>query len=271
MRCVLEVFTNTYGVYGARETLLGVARVGLRHMELGLWSDPAPADDPLAIIGDNTPTENIAELAALAAEKGVRIISAFGHADLRQAEGLKALVKQLDIAVSLGARYYTVSAPERSKVVYDHLLQLADEALARGAVVCLETHPPLVPSAASGLKTLRELKHSNIRINFDTANPYYYNAEFDMEAELTLLAPYVAHVHLKESRKRYQDWYFPALGEGEGCIDFTTVFRILEQVGFRGPFSLELEGIEGEERTLALHHSRVVKSLEYLKALGLEW
>ncbi len=113
---------------------------------------------------------------------------------------------------------------------------------------------------------MRDLKHSNIRINFDTANLYYYNEDIDIVAELEGLVEYVVHAHLKDSRRRHKDWYFPALGEGS--IDFPAIFRVFDQAGFYGPFSLELEGIEGEERTLDLHHGRVQRSLEYLREIG---
>lgn len=263
---MLEVFTNSYGAYGARETILGVARLGLHNMELGLWSDSAPESDPLSVIGEKTTPDQLASLRSLADAHGVRITSAFGHGDLRTGEGLEILKKQLDMAADLGARYYTVSAPERSSRVYDNLLELAEYGLFRGLLICLETHPPLIPDAAGGVQTMNDLNHSNIRINFDTANPYYYNEDIDVVAELEKLAEYVAHVHLKESRKRYRDWYFPALGEGS--IDFPGIFRVLKTVGFYGPFSLELEGIEGEERSLELHHGRVERSVAYLRELG---
>ena len=57
LRRIFEVFTNSYGRFGARETLLGAARLGLEHMELGLWSVPAadveplPGGHPLSMIG----------------------------------------------------------------------------------------------------------------------------------------------------------------------------------------------------------------------------
>ena len=269
---VFEVFTNSYGRFGARETLLGAAKLGLKHMELGLWSVPAPDVEPLpgahplSMIGERTTPEQLEEFKSLAKENGIRIISAFGHGDLRTDEGVEILRQQMDIAEELGVRFYTVSAPERSSTVYDNLLKLADYALARGMIICLETHPPLVPDAAGGLQTMRDLKHSNIRINFDTATLFYYNEDIDIVAELEGLVEYVVHVHLKDSRRKYQDWYFPALGEGN--IDFPAIFRVFDQVGFRGPFSLELEGIAGEERTLELHHGRVKRSLEYLREIG---
>lgn len=269
---VFEVFTNSYGRFGARETLLGAAKLGLEHMELGLWSVPAadveplPGGHPLSMIGERTTPEQVAEFINLAKEQGVRIISAFGHGDLRTDQGVEILKRQMDIAEELGVRFYTVSAPERSRAVYDSLLQLADYALTRGLIICLETHPPLVPDAVGGLQTMRDLKHSNIRINFDTANLYYYNQDIDLVAELEGLVEYVVHTHLKDSRRRHQDWYFPALGEG--TIDFPSLFKVFDQAGFYGPFSLELEGIQGEERTYDLHHGRVERSLQYLRRIG---
>jgi sugar phosphate isomerase/epimerase len=222
-------------------------------------------------MSDKSTPEHIEAFKQLAKEHDIRITSAFGHADLRTAEGLTILKKHADIAAELGVRFFTVSAPERSTVVYDNLVELADYTLYRGMIVALETHPPLVPDAAGGMQTIRELKHSNIRINFDTANPYYYNESIDVVAELEKLAEYVVHMHLKESRKKFHDWYFPALGEGEGCIDFAGILRVMEAVGFRGPYSFELEGIKGEEESLELRHSRVVRSLEYLRNIGVEY
>jgi len=222
--------------------------------------------DPLADISDETASEHIEALGRLCAENSIRIVSAFGHADIRTSEGTKKLIRQMEIAHGLGARYFTVSAPERSKVVYDNLLQLGEAALFRGMLVCLETHPPLFASADGGLQTMRDLQHSNIRINFDTANLYYYNETIDAIGELERMVPYVCHIHLKDSRKKFEDWYFPALGVGS--IDFPRMFRILDQVGFYGPFSMELEGIKGEEDSLELRHRRVLDSLQYLRNIG---
>lgn len=268
LRRMLEVFTNSYGVYGVRETVLGAAKLGLEHVELAMSSESAPASDPLLVIGERTSPAHIAELKSIAEENGIRFVSAFGHADLRLSTGVDVLKQQVEVGADLGVRFFTVSAPEKSREVYDHLLELADYALRRGVLICLETHPPLVSDARVALQTMNDLKHSNIRINFDTANPYYYNEKIDIVAELDKMVEYVAHVHLKESRKRFEDWYFPALGEGEGCIDFPAIFRVLDRAGFRGPFSLELEGIRGEERSLELYHGRVERSIAYLREIG---
>ena len=55
----------------------------------------------------------------------------------------------------------------------------------------------------------------------------------DGEAELARVAPYVAHLHLKDSKRGYHEWYFPALGEAGG-VDFANVGRILKDAGYAG-------------------------------------
>ena len=62
-------------------------------------------------------------------------------------------------------------------------------------------------------------------------------------------------------------WHFPALGEG--VVDFPACVKLLNRNEFSGPYTLELEGIEGEEMTPLLAKSRVEASLEYLRRIGL--
>ena len=51
----------------------------------------------------------------------------------------------------------------------------------------------------------------------------------------------VTNVHLKDNRGGFEDWYFPAVGDG-GSVDFARVRRILDGVGFAGPYTIEIEG-----------------------------
>jgi inosose dehydratase len=105
-----------------------------------------------------------------------------------------------------------------------------------------------------------------VRINFDTANVYFYNHGVDAVAELERLAEFVAAVHLKDTDGGYRHWHFPALGRG--VVDFGGVFRVLDEAGYAGPYTLEIEGIEGEERTEALVCGRIAESVEFLRMLG---
>jgi sugar phosphate isomerase/epimerase len=51
-------------------------------------------------------------------------------------------------------------------------------------------------------------------------------------------------------------------------VDFKSVFERLNGAGFYGPFTFELEGIQGEELDESATRERVAKSLRYLKELG---
>ena len=118
------------------------------------------------------------------------------------------------------------------------------------------------------IDVMYELEHPQLRINFDTANILYYNQPINGEIALAKVCPWVSHMHLKDSHGEFHDWYFPALGHG-GAVDFVRVLELMEVCGFEGPYSLEIEGIEGEgELTLETTHQRIVDSVEHLKICG---
>jgi sugar phosphate isomerase/epimerase len=149
---------------------------------------------------------------------------------------------------------------------YARLRTAGDVAARHGITLVLETHPDLVTNAEVALATMHGVDHPNVRINFDTANVYYYNRDVDAVAELRRIAPYVASVHLKDTDGGYEHWHFPALGEG--IVDFPGIFDVLDASGFDGPCTLEIEGIEGEEKTPALVCERMARSAAYLRELG---
>lgn len=76
----------------------------------------------------------------------------------------------------------------------------------------------------------------------------------------------ITSVHLKDTNGGYRCWWFPALGEG--IVEFAGVFQVLNERGFHGPFTFELEGIQGETLDEAATQERVTRSLQHLKNLG---
>jgi inosose dehydratase len=73
---------------------------------------------------------------------------------------------------------------------------------------------------------------------------------------------------LKDNRGQFEDWYFPAVGDG-GAVDFTRVRKILDGVGFEGPYTIEIEGIGGEaEPGLGGRVERIARSVDHLRACG---
>lgn len=173
-------------------------------------------------------------------------------------------------AAELGAKIVFVSAhagevplPE----VYARLHAAGDVAADAGVTIALETHPDLCENGAQMCATMAGVGHPNVRVNFDTANIHYYNQGVDTVAELQRAADVVASLHLKDTNGAYRTWYFPTLGEG--IVDFPKVFAIMAARGFTGPYTMELEGIEGQNLDFAGRAASVAASLAHLRANGL--
>ena len=113
---------------------------------------------------------------------------------------------------------------------------------------------------------MKAVNHPNICVNFDTGNVYYYNHNVTAVAEVEKVVSHVGAVHLKDTNGGYRTWNFPTLGEG--VVDFKAVFQTVNNAGFYGPFTMELEGVEGENLDEAGVKARVADSLQHLKDIG---
>ncbi len=136
-----------------------------------------------------------------------------------------------------------------------------------GVTVLIETHPGLAPNAETALRTIAAMTPAVVQINFDPANVEFYNHGLDPVAELTRMAPHVGGVHLKDTAGGFGEWNFPALGEGH--VDFAGIIRELSRVGFAGPLTLEVDGVQGESRSVEMLVSRIQRSLDHLATLGI--
>ena len=153
------------------------------------------------------------------------------------------------------------------EVVFNRLRELGENAQKLGIIICLETHPDLANNGDVALETMNGVNHPGIGINFDTANVHYHtNREIDTVEEIQKVLGYVKAVHLKDTMGGYHAWKFPALGEG--VVNFKSVFELLNGYGFNGPFTMELEGVEGEDLDRAGVLARVEQSFQYLKDIG---
>lgn len=151
-------------------------------------------------------------------------------------------------------------------VVYNRLKAVGETCARHNVTVIMETHPDLITNGDVARATMESVNHPNIRVNWDTANVYFYNQGIDGVAEMMKVIDYIGGVHLKDTNGGYRTWYFPALGEG--VVNFAEVFRQLNTRGFTGPFTMELEGIEGENLTVEGAKERVASSVRHLRSLG---
>ncbi len=268
----LEIYTNCYGKFGLAAAIAHAPTIGVTHLEVALRKHTGHLVVPEEVIlTDRSSRAEVDAARAAFANAGITPSTCGGGEDCTTAEGRESIKRRIDIAAQLGSRWFTGSTghTENKRDLYEGTLEIADYAQSKGILICLETHPPLITNADVALATLKDLQHPNIKVNWDTGNIYYYNEGLDGEEQLQKVAPYIGHVHFKDSRKGFKEWYFPALGLG--TIDLSRCLAIMRQADFNGPFSIEIEGIAGEgEQTLEQRQENVRKSVEHLRSLGIE-
>lgn len=277
MKRVVSCYTNCYGPAGVRAAVANIRRAGIDHVELALRAHDfgGLVIPESAVITERADESEVRAFQQLLAQNGVGVSGCnVGGADIRTRGGVDLTERRIRFAARWFAPSICVSgaghpadAAERRTVI-EHLRRLGDCAREAGVILALETHKGPTQNASAMLALLDELNHPCVRLNFDTGNIAYYNEGMNPCDELERVKHLVCSVHAKDNRGRPGDWYFPGLGEG-GAVDFVRVREILDSVGFSGPYTIEIEGIGGEEEPgLEARHDRVARSVEHLRACG---
>ena len=251
MENIIACNLGSYRQFGAN-AYAHLAEIGLTNVEIGVPS-----------------AESVNEVQSNLKAHGLTATSLLGRCDIQSETVVSDFQPTLEIADQMGVKiiFASVHAGETDRnAVYDRLRAIGENAAPSGIKVCLETHPDLIHNGDIALETMQAVNHPNICVNFDTGNVYYYNHNVTAVGEVQKVVPHVGAVHLKDTNGDYRTWHFPALGEG--VVDFKAVFQTLNDAGFYGPFTMELEGIEGETLDEAGVQARVANSLQHLKDIG---
>jgi L-ribulose-5-phosphate 3-epimerase len=277
MNRVVSCFTNCYGASGVQAAVERIREAGIDHLELALRGHNFGG---LVIPESAVITEKADDAEAEAfldhlARHGVKISGCnVGGADIRTRDGLELTERRIrfaarwfKVAICVSGAGQPVDAGERRTII-DHLRRLGDTAGEVGVTLALETHKGPTQNAAAMLAVMDDVDHPRVRLNFDTGNIAYYNPGADPGDELEQVKHLVRNVHVKDNRGGFEDWYFPAVGEG-GSVDFRRVREILDGVGYAGAYTIEIEGIGGEpEPGLEGRQERVRRSVEHLRSCG---
>ncbi len=250
-RSLIACRYSSYEPFEAR-ALEHVAAAGLRHVEIMV-----------------PPADQLDATAAALQRHGLTASSMHGQCEIGRADLAEQVAAQMPAFAALNCKIMFASAQRGelpAETAYARLRAAGEVGGEHGVTIALETHPDLMTNADVALQTMRAVDHPQVRMNFDTANLYFYNRGIDCVAQLREVVQYVAAVHLKDTDGGYRHWHFPALGEG--IVDFAGVFEVLDEAGFAGPCALELEGLEGEEKTEQLVCERVAASVEHLRKLN---
>lgn len=244
-------------------------QIGITHVEV-----PAAPRGVGMFAPEMMDADDVQRLRDRFATLGVIPVSVGAYCDLLEPRLVDALRRRIDFAHQLGAinvvsdatRRLEVDAAEWRKLV-NVLRYLGDYAADQGVRIALETHGGLTRNGSLALKLLEAVEHPAVGLNYDTGNIYYYNDDLDPAEDVKLVADRVFQVHLKDTTGGKGEWEFCTLGEGR--VNFPAIVATLTAAGFRGPYSLELEGRRGEDLNRAQHLDRIKRSLDYLGQIGL--
>jgi L-ribulose-5-phosphate 3-epimerase len=277
MHRILSCYTNCFGAAGVWAAVERIRDTGLEYLELALRGHNFGG---LVIPEEVVVTERADDATARAfcdylERHGVKVSGCnVGGADIRTRDGFELTARRIRFAGRwFGAKICVSGAgqpadPVERRTIVDHLRRLGDTAGGCGVTLALETHKGPTQNARAMLELMDEVAHPHVRLNFDTGNIAFYNEAADPCAELEQVKHMVANAHLKDSRGGFEDWYFPAVGDG-GSVDFARVRGILDGVGFRGPYTIEIEGIAGEpEPGPEGRLDRISRSVAHLRACG---
>ena len=274
MKRIVSCFTNSYGPAGVRAAVERIRDAGIDHLELALRGHNfgGLVIPESAVITEKATDEEAQAFCDHLAAHGVQVSGCnVGGADIRTRDGVELTERRIRFAarwfgvpVCVSGAGQPADAAERRTIV-EHLRRLGDTAGGVGVTLALETHKGPTQNASAMLSLMEEVDHPRVRLNFDTGNIAYYNRGVDPCDELERVKHLVRNVHLKDNRGGFEDWYFPAVGDG-GSVDFVRVRQILDGVGFGGPYTIEIEGIGGEpEPGLEGRQERIRRSVEHLQ------
>jgi sugar phosphate isomerase/epimerase len=230
--------TNCYHGFDLDTALNGIARAGIRYVELTSVDGYTEHVMPERMTGEDTKT-------LLKKLQTLRLtpMSMSGHSNLASREGVELLKKRIDFAKAIGIDIVNTGPGEveteaGQKEFFNNIAKIAQYAAESAVTVALETHGELMGSGAACAEILRKINSPWVQMNYDTGNVIFYggvNPEEDIKAAL----PHLAHVHLKDKRGGKKIWDFPPLGMGD--VNFQGFFDTLLKARYSGPISIEIE------------------------------
>ena len=153
--------------------------------------------------------------------------------------------RHCELAAALGApliRVFPDKVPEGS--TYEETRDRIGDALRevarlapRGVRVGLETHGDFASGPATA-DILGRADHPNLCVIWDAANTFASGEALEVSARA--VAPYLAHVHLRDARPMGKEHWTPVLA-GRGLVPFGEVVAALRRLDYRGYVSFEFE------------------------------
>ncbi|HET6449969.1 MAG TPA: L-ribulose-5-phosphate 3-epimerase [Spirochaetia bacterium] len=152
--------------------------------------------------------------------------------------------KAIELAAELGIRVVQVAgydvfyepSTSRTRALYREAIREAAEwARAHCVMLALENvDRPVVDSVQAGMELVRAADTPWLQMYPDIGN--LTALQKDVPRELAAGGRHIVGVHLKDTRVGE----FRRVPFGEGIVDFPSAFRVLDEIGYAGPFVVEM-------------------------------
>lgn len=262
----LAINSNTYHGFSLEDAVKGASAAGFTQIEL------AAVKDHTAHVLPDMSSEQLNEIKALLQKYGMKCVGIGAHSNVMKEEGIANLVKSVDLAVEFdcphiitatGDAHNDADVIEDEKVLARNLEPIIEKCEKLNKTLVLETHGNNYATGLS-LKKLAQSLKSRVKINYDTANVIFYGNILPYE-DLEASADYVEFIHLKDKLGAYNEWNFPAIGDGN--LDFKKIFGTLAKADYKGPISVEIEFTPAGPANLEEVNQSVKRSFDYLSRI----
>ena len=259
--------TIVFAPYTIDEALEGLAEAGYRACEIGAVKGWFEHIDP-----DTVSAAEIDRIRRKLNDLGITPVSLSGHAQLQTEEGAARFGRAIDIAAALDMQIvntYTGDAKSENerKAYFANVAELCDRAERLGLKIGMETDSNMLPTAEIGVAILDRIDRPEVLgFNYDPGNVVYY-AGADPLIDLRFALPRLVHFHFKDKIGGQGVFNFPPPGDGE--LDMTGLLAILDEAGYSGPISAEVEFDEGGWPDYEACRAAARRSVENLRGMGL--
>jgi sugar phosphate isomerase/epimerase len=267
MDAVVLGSTIVFAPYPIDQALEGLAEAGYRACEIGAVKGWFEHIDP-----DTVDPAEIRRIGRKLADLGLTPVSLSGHAQLQTAEGAARFARALEIAATLGMTIVNTatgdaSTPEEREAYFVNVAALCDRAAELGLKIGMETDSNMLPTAEAGVAILDRINRPDVLgFNYDPGNVVYY-AGADPLRDIQFALPRLVHVHFKDKIGGKGVFNFPPPGDGE--IDMRGLLHVLDEAGYAGPISAEVEFDERGWPDYDDCLAAAKRSVENLRGMGL--
>jgi len=262
----LAINSNTYHGYSLEDAVKGARKAGFTQIELA-----AVKDHTAHVLPEMSPKERNS-VKELLRDHGMTCVGIGAHSNVMKDEGITNLLNSIDLAVEFDCKYIitaTGDAHDDADVIDDqsvlamNLEPIIEKCKKLNKILVLETHGNNFPTGTSLKKLAMSLKN-RVKINYDTANVIFYGNTLPYE-DLEASIDYVEFIHLKDKRGFFNEWNFPAIGDGN--LDFPKIFGMLKKANYKGPISVEIEFTPLGPANLDEVNQSVIRSFNYLSKI----